>query len=124
MITELNDMRLPSRVCLRACQTLETKPDAPKDGFVVQNRFPESHMAVSPANRKLDGRAGILPGNKRLSDPSHAGSTLTLEGARSYHCRNRPGHQPLPKKNGLPRIDVRDLVAGDPRSQDKIGRTE
>ena len=133
MITELNDRRLPSRVRLRACQTLETKPDAPKDGFVVQNRFPESHMAVSRANRKLDGCSGILLGNKRLSDPSHrhlnranliAGSTLTLEWGRSYDCRNRPCRQPLHKKNGLPRIGAGDLVADDPRSQDKIGRTE
>jgi hypothetical protein len=134
-ITELNDTRLPSRVRLRACQTLEIKPDAPKDGFVVQNRFPESHMAASRANRKLDGCAGILPGNKRLSDPSHrdlnransiaiAGSTLTLEWGRSYDCRNRPGHQPLHKKNRLPRIGTGDHVADDPRSQDKIGRTE
>ena len=133
LITELNDTRLPSRVCLRACQTLDTKPDAPKDGFVVPNRFPESHMAVSRANRKLDGCAGILPGNKRLSDPSHrrlnrvnfiGGSTLTLEWGRSYDYRNRPCHQPLHKKNRLPRIGAGDLVAGDPGSQDKIGRTE
>ena len=48
LITEMNDTRLPRRVCLRACQTLETKLHAPKDGFVVQNRlFRKAHGCIT-----------------------------------------------------------------------------
>jgi hypothetical protein len=107
--------------------------------------FSENPVAVSPANRKPDGCAGIQPRNKKLSDPPRRrsqlpkifsrprtnkvghlgtfapwGGALTLEWGRSCDRRNRPGRSPLHQKNGLPQIGAANPVAGEPRSQDKM----